>query len=297
MKRMSAIGLVFISSVWLVAAANGQAIAEQVAEDGRVVYDSQPVEQEYRLALSGLKKVNNQWRVSREQKIRGTVERKTVELANNVTFSEAKTRLRNALSQVPGATIAFTCEGLDCGSSSGWANHIFGNKILYGLDQYQYYVVMHVEQGNKVLHGVYYLVQRGSGRVYLQQELVRSSINHADTNLISEASFKKQLTDRGYWTVLSSDGGQLKMSDIEVDILMGLMAKNRRWRIAVVGHNYQALPLDEQKERSLLQAKIIEKQLLDAGASAERIDSYGLGSLAPAGRVSTGRVELVLLEP
>lgn len=288
--------LSFICNLVLVATALGQDIANQYSDSGRVVYQSQPVEREYRLALSGLKKVNNSWRVSREQKISGIVERKTVELPNMATFAEAKRQLLAAMAKVDGATVAFACEGLDCGSSSGWANHVFDVKILYGLDLYQYYAVLHVPQGDEILHAVYYLIQRGSGRIYLQQDLVRSKGEQTDAVLVTEAALEKQLTDQGYWTIAGNGNALQKMSEVEVELIASLMAKNRRLRIAVVGHNYERVSLAEQVERSLLHAKIIEKQLLDAGISPSRLQSHGLGSLAPAGKVGKGRVELVLHE-
>lgn len=278
-----------------VGVAYAQDITKLFLDRGRLVYDSQPREKEYRLALSSLKKVNNQWRVSREEKVTGVVERKTVELANAVTFAEARRQLRETLSGVQGATVAFTCEGLDCGSSSGWANHVFNVKTLYGLDSYQYYTVLRVERGDQVLYAVYYLVQRGSGRIYLQQDIVRSRSAEADIASVTEASIKKHLITRGYWTV-PSDESQL-MEAAEVEHVKTLMAKNRHWQLAIVGHNYQSLSLEEQRARSLLHAKVIEQQLLDAGISAAQMGSYGLGSLAPAGKAGPARVELVLQNP
>lgn len=294
MKLIVTACLALVGQMLLVVTSYGQDIADQFATGGRVVYESQPAQREYRIALSGLKKVNSQWRVSREEKVQGLVERKTVELASSTTYSESKKQLEEALARMQGARAMFTCEGLDCGSSSGWANHIMGNKILYGLDQYQYYRVLRMEQNGETIYAVYYLVQRGSGRVYLQQDIVRASAD-AETREVTEASLHRHLTDRGYWTILGNDSAPQTMSIKEVALLAALMGKNPNWRLAVVGHNYQKQPLEEQRERSLLHAKLIEKQLVDAGISASRIKSWGLGSLAPAGKVSNMRVELVLL--
>lgn len=288
-------GLVVFTALPLAVCA--QDVAEQLADDGRVMYEGRAAEEEYRLALSSLKKVNNQWRISREQKLRGLVERKTVEFSNNTAFGEAKSELQQSLAEVSGATVAFTCEGLDCGSSSGWANHVFGVKTLYGLDLYQYYTVLHIPRADETLHGVYYLVQRGSGRVYLQQDLIRTQEAAASTTLVTEAALQQRLTVSGYWTIAGADEALQKMNNAEVMLLSDLMRQNRRWKIAVVGHNYQSVPLPEQIKRSRTHAEVIEKQLLDAGISADRLSSHGVGSLAPAGRVGEGRVELVLQRP
>lgn len=279
------------------ALAVAQDVAKQFADSGRVMYDALAPAEQYRLALSSLKKVNNQWRISREQKLQGSVERQTVELANGTTFGEAKRQLQQSLAQISGATVAFTCEGLDCGSSSGWANHVLGVKTLYGLDLYQYYTVLHVPLGDEILHGVYYLVQRGSGRVYLQQDLIRSKSTATSTQLVTAAALEQRLTINGYWTIAGADEALQKMTETEVVLVADLMRQNRRWKIAVVGHNYQAVALAEQIERSRTHAEIVAKQLLDAGIESTRLSSHGVGGLAPAGRVGEGRVELVLQRP
>lgn len=280
-----------------VSPAYAQDVTALFLDRGRIVYESEPREKEYRLALSSLKKVNNQWRVSREEKITGVVQRKTVELSNTATFAEARRQLREALTGVQGATVAFTCEGLDCGSSSGWANHVFNVKILYGLDSYQYYTVLRTERGDQTVYAVYYLVQRGSGRIYLQQDIVKSQSAEADVAPVTEASIKKHLMSHGYWTIPGEERSLQSMDAAEVEHVKTLMTENRHWQLAIVGHNYQSVSLDEQRARSLLHAKVIEQQLLDAGVSAAQMNSYGLGSLAPAGRVGLARVELVLLNP
>lgn len=290
----SFIGIIFATIYLLIASANAQDVAQQFASGGRVMYDGEPVSGDYRLALGGLMKVNNQWRISREQKLSGVVERKTVELPNGATFTEAKLRLQQALARVPGATVAFSCEGLDCGSSAGWANHVLGLKTLYGLDMYQHYRVLHIQRPDATLHAVYYLVQRGSGRVYLQQDLIRSEASSAIGDLVTEAAMRQQLLERGYWTVAGDENALQKLPQPELELLINLLNSNRRWRLAIVGHNYQPVPLIEQKKRSLVHANVVKKQLMDSGVVAERLSSHGLGSLAPAGRVGSGRVELVL---
>lgn len=277
--------------------AGAQDVATQFVDSGRVMYDAHAPKEDYRLALSSLKKVNNQWRVSREQKLQGSVERKTIELGDGTNFGEAKRQLQQSLAQISGATVAFTCEGLDCGSSNGWANHVLGVKTLYGLDLYQYYTVLHIPRGGEIVHGVYYLVQRGSGRVYLQQDLIRSKSTATSTELVTAAALEQRLTTNGYWTIAGADDALQKMTETEVALVVDLLRKNRRWKIAVVGHNYQGVSLAEQVERSRTHAQVVEKQLLDAGVDAKRLSNHGIGGLAPAGRVGDGRVELVLQRP
>lgn len=291
-----AVLFLLVFQCFTITAIYAQDVAGQFVDGGRLVYHRQPAQQEYRLALSGLKKVNSQWRVSREEKVRGIVERKTVELASDTPFAEAERQLRKTLAGIQGATLVFTCDGLDCGSSSGWANHVFDVKTLYGLDSYQHYTVLRIDEGDETLYAVYYLVQRGSGRIYLQQDLVRVMSNGGEVAAVTESAVKKQLTSRGYWTVSGSRDLAAVLSKVEVDVVESLMSTHRRWHIAVVGHNYEPGTIAEQRARSLLQAEVVEQQLLNAGVSAARLTTYGLGSLAPAGRLGEGgRVELVLV--
>jgi Domain of unknown function (DUF4892) len=268
--------------------AQAQEISASFMEGGRVVYDAQPVERDYRLALSSLRKINNQWRISNEEKLHGRVQRKTIELDVATTFAEARLKLRQVAAGLQGATVSFTCEGLDCGSSNGWANQVFGIKVLFGIDLYQYYTVLRFEQGEQTVHAVYYLVQRGSGRVYLQEDLIVSTAGSSHVTVLTEDILKQQLLSRGYWTVTGNGDASRKMDTAEAAIIASLMTKNKHWRLAIVGHNYQALPLDEQKQRSLIYAELIRQQLQDAGVKPERLATFGLGGLAPAGRVGGG---------
>ena len=73
-----------------------------------------------------------------------------------------------------------------------------------------------------------------------------------------------------------------------------MLAQKTDWRIALVGHDYAAVPLAQQQKDSRLYAEQLKTALQQKGIVAARITTYGIGSLAPAGRGDrSARVEVV----
>ena len=65
-----------------------------------------------------------------------------------------------------GARILFFCDGQDCGSSSLWANQVFGHSDYFAPDTQQHYMAAEWEdpEGNHHL-GLFYVVRRGDQKV------------------------------------------------------------------------------------------------------------------------------------
>ncbi len=62
--------------------------------------------------------------------------------------------------------LTFECDGRTCGSSSYWANRIFGMSVLYGPEQYQRYAVARNENTGDYL--LVYVGQRATRAIYVQ---------------------------------------------------------------------------------------------------------------------------------
>ena len=142
-----------------------------ILEGARLMFDARQEDGTYQLVTSSIKKVNNQWRAEKQQTLNGTVQRGTYELPSSVTYSHAKRKLLDHFVGRQGYRRVFTCEGLDCGSSSGWANEFLNVKQLFGLDNYQNYSVWEMT-GQRKGYVVLYLVQRGNRRIYLQRDVI-----------------------------------------------------------------------------------------------------------------------------
>lgn len=85
-----------------------------------------------------------------------------------------------------GAQVLFQCEGRDCGRSNTWANQVFGQALLYGLDQEQAYFAAQVD-GQLVS---VYLIKRGNRRQYAHVEFWQPDVM---------PQFALVATDRAKW--------------------------------------------------------------------------------------------------
>lgn len=69
-----------------------------------------------------------------------------------------------------GAELLFWCRGRDCGSSSLWANAVFGDAGLYGPDSQQDYALLRLPAPRRDSLLALYGITRGNRRAYLHVE-------------------------------------------------------------------------------------------------------------------------------
>lgn len=289
---------IFIATAfWLILASGAHAQADILAETAfaegaRRVYHAQPAAGDYRLVKSAIKKVNNLWRAE-EERLLGIISRNTFILSDALSYREAREQLKNAARASNMQTI-FTCEGLNCGSSNGWANEYLNIKQLYGLDNYQYYLAVqnaNATQQNQVQ--VYYLVQRGNKRIYLQQDVISLKTPRVKSLAVDEIERKVKLDGAITVLVLPDDGGMTQTQLDEMGRLAKLLDAQPLWRMRVVGHNYRARDFELRQDQSLQAANAVREQMLAQGAASGQITAHGLGSLNPTAGASD-RVELVV---
>lgn len=269
----------------------------EIVRSGRVVFQSQPAIGEYRVVLSSIKKVNNQWRAKQEFKSRALVSRMTVELDELVPFADARKKLLNDMENARDFTVLFQCSGLDCGSSNGWANEFLGVKQLYGLDTNQFYAVQAgVDGQRKETYVIWYLVQRGTGRIYLQQDVVRAGPDSGAGRAFAADLWWELLTDKGYFVLpgFALNGEKIEVPSETVALLVTLLNEHAGTTLRIVGHDYRPGSLVERERRSLGYAQTVRDLLIDKGIAEARVSAHGLANLAPAGRDEPARVEVVL---
>ncbi|WP_347329544.1 DUF4892 domain-containing protein [Marinimicrobium locisalis] len=255
----------------------------------------------YVLALSTYKKVGGTWSAEREQRVAGDVSRRTVELAEGYSAREGFEFYRKQLASFALREL-FACEQRECGGSINWANNHFNVIQLYGMDQHQYYGVYEVAQSGRVFYATLYAVRRGNGRVYIQLDLVRTPEDSSQTLALDPAIFRHNLQQAHFFVLPglevtgSEDEWEVSVSSSAIEALAALLRQEKHWRIALVGHDYGAGTLEEQKAHSLAYAKKVRQTLKEKGIDEERVSVYGLGGLAPAGRGErNARVEVVRL--
>lgn len=120
--------------------------------------------------FSPVREVNNSIRSETMARLPVTGEGYLYEIDRDSSREKAREYYLGQL-QDAGAQILYTCSGIECGRSNVWANRIFGQRVLYGPDTTQDYMVAVAEagDGSRWLTLVY-TVTRGNRREYLWLE-------------------------------------------------------------------------------------------------------------------------------
>jgi hypothetical protein len=128
---------------------------------------------------SSIRRISNQLRIEQPVEVSGQLTALTYQLPAGRAAAEAFSAARKAL-LAEGAEPLYWCEGRDCGSSSQWANAIFGNAQLYGPDDQQAYLLVRLAQPRHNSLLALYGITRGNRRAYLHVEQLDSSSSLAE---------------------------------------------------------------------------------------------------------------------
>ncbi len=268
-------------SVFAQTANEAQPQFEFFEQNGSVVAQEKFVQTDYRLVTEAIKKVNNQWR-TQEQWESGGLVRTTYLLDRKVSYQHALTALNKALKEFKGYTLAFSCQGLDCGSSNGWANHYFKIKQLYGLDQTQFYsVIRSADKANEQIN-VVYLVRRGNRRVYLQ---VDHLVVNSPLVVAVNPNVQSEVTQHGAAHVLTIPSASLdedeKALEAALKPVVAQLQQNPKWFVRVVGHDQTSATYPLRKQQSLHLANRVRQLLVNLGMASQRLSVHGTADLLP----------------
>jgi len=239
----------------------------------------------HKIVLGRLKKISNNLDPKSEQLVQGIRHYETFRAASGVSLDEAMTALQSAVASE--YTTRFVCQGRDCGSSNEWANAVFDEPKLYGLEQSQYYwvgqnrrtsdywLVYISKRSNKPVHYRVEWFEAGQAnwaerieQGFDQQGFVRFGLKEAESNLVR---LKEGL---GIWC----------------------QARNPK-SIAVAVSDFDA---GISPERGLSASQKIAETVtarLQDGKSECRYTAHGLGSLAPIEDWTGPRIDLILQSP
>ncbi|GAA5316019.1 MAG: hypothetical protein AseanaTS_12240 [Candidatus Pelagadaptatus aseana] len=276
----------------------GQAGALPIADypHANTIYESSLQLDDYRLALGAMEKINNRWNPEREQRLSGSLLKKTYAIDEGHTASEVFAYLLQQVKQLGGREL-FACEGRTCGSSNSWANNHFQVKLLYGLDDRQEYSALEVDHGNAMRsYVVIYAVTRGNKRNYVQLEVIKT---RQQLDLHSSSEVITNELKKGNSFVLPGlqwEGDQPVLADAHAKSLVNVIRLQRGSRFFVVGHDFGRGGEVTRQQRSLQYAEAIMNQLQSLGVDASRLSAYGVGGLAPGerGQKSDSRMITVL---
>jgi outer membrane protein OmpA-like peptidoglycan-associated protein len=262
------------------------------------MYSSLTSQDDYRLTLGALEKINNQWVPEYEQRLAGTLDKKTFKLDEGHSAQEVFQYYFKQTQQL-GGRLLFQCRGRSCGSSNSWANTRFHVKQLYGLDDKQFYAVFEVDgldsdsPSSARSYVTLYGVTRGNKRSFIQLDVMQTrqklSISATPEVIVEQLTQEKTFTLSGF----DSLTGQLKSEHLSS--LVAALKQKRHWTIAIVGHDFSPVSLEQQKQASLVLAQGLRDQLIAQGVKEQQIVAYGLGGLVPRVNVNIGMRQLYVV--
>lgn len=188
--------------------------------------------------LAAPRRIGGRLRMDESLALGGELSSVTYRLPDSHDGLEAFTSARKTL-LAEGAELLYWCEARDCGSSSLWANEVFGRAWLYGPDNRQAYLLARLESPPRVL--ALYAITRGNGRAYLHAE--RLAVDSLPESLVPGApTLLRQLREQGRLDLLRLGDAQ---GSAWLDPLTRLFFMDSALRLALSGEAaepwYQAL--------------------------------------------------------
>ncbi len=244
-----------------------------------VISQLQRPDPDYRLMLGGIVKINGLIRSDRELRLQAQLTRITWQLPTGHGPEAGFNYLREQLLG-KGAEVLFECAGRQCGSSNLWANDIFGQARLYGVDNTQFYAALALPQA----HLAIYAVRRGNGRVYLHLDFLER-----DAPTVTELSVR--LRQQGYAELPDWPGS----TDRTVQALLDLQKTFPDREFWLVVH-WRGEDLDLTLRQSEEAARRLIRLFKDKGGDAGRIRGQGVGALVPSVLGGRSQVAVIVLK-
>jgi|GEM_PF-1944377 len=156
---------------------NKQNIFDQLTAQDDIVVSNKNSKSVYKTyPLSNIRRISNQVKAKQEITIFGEITSSTTQIDPNQKLQNAFTNLRHALND--DYTTIMWCENRDCGSSALWANSVFSNPELTGIDDAQSYMFLqkhNLADEQKPNYLAVYGVTRGNQKSYIHIDEIRSA--------------------------------------------------------------------------------------------------------------------------
>jgi len=243
-----------------------------------LISSEQRQEPDYRLMLSGIMKINGQIRADHEQRLQASLSRMTWQLPSGYNPESGFNFVRAQLSG-KGAQVLFECSGRQCGPSNIWANDIFGQARLYGVDNSQFYAAFRLEQAHVAL----YVVRRGSGRVFLHLDVLENETKSGIEPAVLLA--QQGYVELPFWP---------ESPDRAVAALLDLMQGVPSQELWLVVH-WQGQDLELTLRQSQEAADRLLRQVADKGVNIRNLKTRGVGGLVPSVLGSRQQVAVIVM--
>lgn len=240
----------------------------------------------HRLALGSIRKKQNQLRPEIEIKLSGKISRLTFEVDSQYGPLEVYQYFLGQL-QTTAFDILYQCHASECGSNTHWANRVFKQRLLNGLERTQHYIVARlnaVDAAEPTRYIVFYLVQRGNKRLYLHFDLITVSADQDNPVLDSQFYYEqlktlKRVRVRGL-SITKDYQIEQEGSKNAIQSVVHLLQNHPELKLVIVGHVYASAAVKANLEGSLSLANNFNSSLEEQGRQSS-LPTYGIGPLAP----------------
>ena len=147
-----------------------------VTENSRLIEQTQLSAPYYILPTSAMRKVNGVIGAEYNSYLSGQLMTYTWEMISGVSAKMAHDKALEELLTLD-AKVIYQCHGRPCGSSNQWANQVFHQSRLYGLDSKQSYAALKQDTTNGPNYYALYSTERGNRKVYLHLEMIQGMDN------------------------------------------------------------------------------------------------------------------------
>jgi hypothetical protein len=147
----------------------------QLTKQSPLIQQSQQASPYYTLPLSAMRKVNGVIGAEYDRMLSGTLTRATWQMQPGLSAQNAFKIILGELTDKQ-AKILYQCFGRKCGSSNQWANQVFQEARLYGIDAKQAYAALEQTMGNNQTHYALYATERGNKKVFLHLDRIQKNL-------------------------------------------------------------------------------------------------------------------------
>ncbi|SHM82228.1 DUF4892 domain-containing protein [Phytopseudomonas punonensis] len=215
-----------------------------------IVNFKEQADQERLYPQGTIRRISGRLRYEREVLVQGALTSVTYELPATHTADEVFAAAREAL-QNQDAQLLYWCQGRECGSSSLWANSVFGNSTLYGSDNQQAYALLRLAEPRHDSLVAIYSITRGNRRAYLHAELLKADQPLAKV-LPTPATLSRQLKSTGELRLPRQDEPQPEWTELlarslnlDSTLRVSLSGANAEaWREALINEQVRAARLE-----------------------------------------------------
>ena len=270
----------------------------------------------YRIVLGALERVRGEVIPEDSERLRGDVTKITYEVSQEFTGEDVYAFYQEQVT-AKSYELLYSCGGRECGSSNYWANDIFRNRILYGPERNQYFMAFRANPDlEESPYFSVYIITRVNRKIYAYIEVVEPAgtqepeqiavtvemaelQNPEELSGAAGSNLLERLQKQGSVILpsISFQSNDRLAGSVDVESLVSALNSDPALSIYVVAHLKQdGQSLQELMPRSLVRANSLRQVLIAAGIDAQRIESAGVGPLAPncASENCKERVEIVL---